>query len=94
VTVDVRVRAFATLRDPLGGPEVELAVSDGASVSDALAALEAEYPGLAGNLLEDGEIPSTVTVLRNGRRVPATDPESVDLVDGDELVLAPPVTGG
>lgn len=92
--MSVRVRAFATLRDPLGSPEVELAVSEGASVSDALAALETEYSGLAGELLEDGEIPSTVTVLRNGRRVPASDPESVDLTDGDELVLAPPVTGG
>jgi molybdopterin synthase sulfur carrier subunit len=94
VTVSVRVRAFATLRDPLGSPEVELAVSEGASVADALAALETEYSGLAGELLEDGEISSTVTVLRNGRRVPATDPESVGLTDGDELVLAPPVTGG
>lgn len=94
MTVDVRVRAFATLRDPLGRPEVELAVSKGAAVSDALAALEAEYPGLSGKLLDDGEIPSTVTVLRNGRRVPATDPETVELADGDELVLAPPVTGG
>lgn len=90
----VRVRAFATLRDHLGAREVELTVDDGASVRAALAALEADYPGLDGELLVDDHIPSTITVLRNGRLVAADDPESVALSAGDELVLAPPVTGG
>ena len=90
----VRVRAFATLRDHLGAREVEVVVDDGASVRSVLAALEADYPGLGGELLVDGRIPSTATVLLNGRRVSADDPGSVALSTGDELVLAPPVTGG
>jgi len=90
----VRVRAFATLRDHLGAREVAAVVDDGATVRAALAALEADYPDLDGELLVDDRIPPTVTVLRNGRRVPADDPGSVALSVGDELVLAPPVTGG
>ena len=90
----VRVRAFATLRDHLGAREVEVTVAEGATVGGVLAALEADYPDLDGELLVDDRIPSTVTVLRNGKRVPAEDPKSVALSPGDELVLAPPVTGG
>lgn len=90
----VRVRAFATLRDHLGASETELTIEEGASVADALRTLEADHDDLAGELLEDGEIPTTLTVLRNGRRVPADEPGDVALEDGDELVLAPPVTGG
>jgi|AntRauMinimDraft_4_1070384.scaffolds.fasta_scaffold00201_15 molybdopterin synthase sulfur carrier subunit len=90
----IRVRAFATLRDHLGAREVEVTVDEDASVRAALAALEADYPGLDGELLVDDRVPSTVTVLRNGRRVSADEPGSVALSAGDELVLAPPVTGG
>lgn len=90
----VRVRAFATLRDDLGAREVEVSVDEGASVGSLLASLESDYPGLDGELLAGDEIRSTVTVLRNGRLVPADRPESVALSAGDELVLAPPVTGG
>jgi molybdopterin synthase sulfur carrier subunit len=92
--VQVRVRAFATLRDALGANETAVTLDDDAAVADALRTLEADHDGLAGELLADGEIPSTLTVLRNGERVPADDPNTVALVDGDELVLAPPVTGG
>lgn len=88
----IRVRAFSTLRDRLGDEEVKLNVEGNASVRDALATLEAEYSELAGELLADGEIPATVTILWNGQRV--NDPDTVTLDAGDELVLAPPITGG
>lgn len=88
------MRAFATLRDHLGAREVGVTVDEGASVRAALATLESDHPGLDGELLVDGRIPSTITVLRNGRLVSADEPESVTLTPGDELVLAPPVTGG
>lgn len=94
MTVRVRVRAFATLRDRLGAAETTLDCENGASVRDALEALEAANDDLSGELLVDGEIPTTVTVLYDGRRVPSDDPDSVAVADGGELVLAPPVTGG
>jgi len=92
--VQVRVRAFATLRDRLGDAETTLNCEEGTSVRDALEALEDSHDGLRGELLVDGTVPTTVTVLYDGTRVPNDDPDSVALAAGGELVLAPPVTGG
>lgn len=90
----IRVRAFSTLRDRLGDAETTLDCDEGTSVHDALEALEHTHDGLRGELLVDGTIPTTVTVLYDGTRVPNEDPDSVALAAGGELVLAPPVTGG
>ncbi|MXV62620.1 molybdopterin synthase sulfur carrier subunit [Natronorubrum sp. JWXQ-INN-674] len=83
------------LRSRVERRSIQLTLADSdPTVADALARLEREHPELAGELLEDGRIVTTVTVLRNGRLVDRDAPETVPLEAGDELSLTPPITGG
>src|SRR5215212_4521506 len=80
----VRVRLFAVLRQRAGRDSVDLEVADGATVADALAALERQ-PGLSEVL---GRMPVRMAVNRDyATPDPRLSPE-------DELALVPPVSGG
>ncbi len=74
----ITVALFAVLRERAGAREIELELPDGARVADALAAL--------GTLV--GELP---VVLAVNRRYADADAR---LVEGDEIALIPPVSGG
>jgi molybdopterin converting factor subunit 1 len=78
----IHIRLFASLRERLGHAELDREIQAGASVADLLAALESEFPALAGC----------------GRVAYAVNSEYSDtsqtLTDGDELALIPPVSGG
>jgi molybdopterin synthase catalytic subunit len=76
--VRVTVRLFAGLRERAGTGERELELSDGASVSDVWPAL-----GL-------GDEPAGLLYAVNRRYA---DPGQ-GLVEGDEVALIPPVSGG
>jgi molybdopterin converting factor subunit 1 len=78
VSVHVRVRLFAILRERAGGNELELELPDSARVSDALEALGDVTQGLK------------VVLAVNREYVPA----DTVLQPGDELALIPPVSGG
>jgi len=77
----VRVRLFAALREEAGASVVE---SEGATAGEVADAVSARYGGrfariaAAGSLVVNGE--------RAGRDTP--------VVDGDEVALLPPVSGG
>ncbi len=79
----VRVLTFASASDAIGSPEVEIELTDGATVADLKTLLEREYPSL-GSLWHklavavDGEVCRDDTGLR----------------DGQEVALLPPVSGG
>jgi MoaE-MoaD fusion protein len=81
--MQVRVLAFARLRELLGAAERSLDLPEGARIEDAWSALARESAALA------GERRST-RAARNGRLA------SFDTVlgEGDELALLPPVGGG
>jgi len=74
----VRVRLFAQLRERAGRREVELELEDGASVAEALLALDDVAAGLPVVMAVNREYAPADTVLRAG----------------DELALIPPVSGG
>ncbi|MEA2390608.1 MAG: MoaE-MoaD fusion protein [Solirubrobacteraceae bacterium] len=74
----MRVRLFAMLRERAGRAELELELPDGASVGDALAAVDHLAAGL----------PLVMAVNRE-----YADP-AARLRPGDELALIPPVSGG
>jgi MoaE-MoaD fusion protein len=76
--VKVSVRLFAGLREAAGRDELELELPDGARVADALAQVQHLAPG-------------TSLVLAVNREYAARD---VVLVEGDELAVVPPVSGG
>jgi MoaE-MoaD fusion protein len=78
------VRLFAILRERAGRDSIELRLSDGATVADALRALS-ETPGLADPLAR-----LTVRMAVNREYADADTP----LSSGDELALVPPVSGG
>jgi len=60
-----------------------------------LRALEAEFDGLEGELLDDvGDIRPQLSVLKNGREVLHMEGTATGLDDGDTLSVFPPVAGG
>ena len=79
----INVYLFALLRDRAGVGEVKLQVRDGATVGEAVARLTALFPAIEG------------AVSRIGYAVNReyANPQ-VQLHDGDELALIPPVSGG
>lgn len=93
--MEIELRTFATFRDAVGRKETALEFDgDRVTVGTVLASLEDEYDGLAGRLLDDGEIRPQLSVLKNGRDVVHMEGTETPLDDGDELSLFPPVAGG
>ena len=83
-TIRVRVRLFAILRERAGAEWVELELSDGARVADALEALSRDER--LRELIE--RLPVRMAVNRD-----YADPKT-RLSPGDELALIPPLSGG
>lgn len=89
----VQMRFFATFREAVGSKTIERDYGV-TTVGDALRELESEFPGLAGELLEDGRVRPQVNVLLNGRDVEHEEGIDTGLDDEDTLSIFPPVAGG
>jgi molybdopterin synthase catalytic subunit len=79
----IRLLAFASASDALGAPERELELADGARVGDLRGQLASRFPALSPLLARlaiavDGEIAGDARTL----------------VEGAEVALLPPVSGG
>jgi molybdopterin converting factor subunit 1 len=81
--VNVKVLLFAQARERAGRATLALALEGGASVRDALDAIERAHPALA-------SLRPHLAVAVNGAL--ARDGDA--LADGCELALLPPVSGG
>jgi molybdopterin converting factor small subunit len=81
--MNVRVLAFARIREIVGFAQGEIALPERASARDLWELLLAEHPGLA-------ELASSTRIARNGAIVP----DWTKLAEGDEVVLLPPAGGG
>lgn len=93
--MEIELRFFATFRAAVGQKTVEREYDEGATVGDVLAAIEDEWPELAGEILDDdSEILPQLSVLKNGREVIHIDGAATALEDGDRLSVFPPVAGG
>ena len=92
--MDIDLRFFATFREAVGEKERTRSVADDATVGDVLAALEGEYDGLEGRLLEDGAVRPQLSVLKNGRNVVHRAGTETTLEEGDVVSVFPPVAGG
>jgi sulfur-carrier protein len=79
----IRIKFFAILRDRANRSDLTISLADGATIADALRAIDAALPDLK---------------LERQRFAVAVYHEYVDpttiLCDGDELALIPPVSGG
>ena len=79
----IRLLAFASAGDALGASEMDLEMPDGSRVVDLRARLDREHPKI-------GPLWPRLAVAVDGRIVSAETP----LVDGAEVALLPPVSGG
>lgn len=92
--MNVELRFFATFRQAVGQKTLEREFPDDSSVGDVLRELEADYEGLDGQLLENGELRPQINVLLNGREVLHMESVDTAVEDGDTLSIFPPVAGG
>ena len=92
--MNLELRFFATFREAVGQKTRHREYPEGTTVGEVLADLEADYPDLEGNLLDDGEIREMLSILKNGNDVAHVDGPETTLADGDTLSVFPPVAGG
>lgn len=91
----VELRFFATFREAVGQKTIDREFDADATVGDVLESIEAEYPELAGDILDDaGAIRPHLSVLKNGREVVHLDGTETKVADGDRVSVFPPVAGG
>ncbi len=93
--MELELRFFANFREAVGQKTITREYDDGATVGDVLRALEAEFDGLEGNILDDdGDILPQLSVLKEGREVLHMEGTETTLEDGNRLSVFPPVAGG
>jgi molybdopterin synthase sulfur carrier subunit len=91
--VAVEVRLPTVLRTHAGGASVVQV--DGATVGEVLAKLVAEYPALAGQVVqEDGTLHKFVNIYVNDDDVRYLDGVDTPVPAGAELSILPAVAGG
>lgn len=91
------MQIFVTFTGPLrqAGP-AELAVPEGATLTDVCRRLADAAPGEVRRhlLTVDGDIEPSLLVAVNGMGVPPEERAGRLLVDGDDLLIMPPIAGG
>ncbi len=89
----VEVRLPTVLRNHAGGASVvELS---GSTLGEVLAKLVAEYPGMAGQVVqEDGTLHKFVNIYVNDDDVRYLDGLDTPIADGSEISILPAVAGG
>jgi molybdopterin synthase sulfur carrier subunit len=91
--VAVEVRLPTVLRTHAGGASVVQV--DGATVGEVLAKLVAEYPGLAGQVVQDdGSLHKFVNIYVDDDDVRYLDGVDTPIPEGAELSILPAVAGG
>jgi molybdopterin synthase sulfur carrier subunit len=91
--VPVQVNLPTVLRSQAGGAK---AVSvEGSTVGEALVSLASQYPGLAGQVLnDDGSLHKFVNVYLNDDDVRYLSALDTPVADADEISILPAVAGG
>ena len=86
------VRIPPTLRSETGGQR-QVAAS-GATVGALLTDLAAQFPGLAGQIFEDGEVAPFVNVYLEGEDVRTLQGLETPVGEGATVILLPAMAGG
>lgn len=89
----VEVRLPTLLRPHAGG--AASVTAEGATVAEVFAQLTAEYPGLAGQLVDaDGGLHKFVNVYRNDDDIRYLEQLDTKVESGDVISILPAVAGG
>ncbi|HEY2215676.1 MAG TPA: ubiquitin-like small modifier protein 1 [Acidimicrobiales bacterium] len=89
----VEVRIPTVLRSHAGGASV--VTVDGATIGEVLSKLVAEYPGMAGQVIqEDGTLHKFVNIYLNDDDVRYLSGVDTPVPDGSEISILPAVAGG
>ncbi len=89
----VEVRLPTVLRSHAGGASV--VTLDGGTIGEVLGKLVAEYPGMAGQVLqEDGSLHKFVNIYVNDDDVRYLSGLDTPVPDGAEISILPAVAGG
>ena len=81
--MDVRVLFFASTREIVGENSIEIKLNEGDTVRDLMNELSKQFPEL-------GSVEKKLAVAINEEYVV----DDMSLVNGDEVALIPPVSGG
>lgn len=92
----IKVRSFATLRDALGGDEVNLTIEGRKSLSDVLLRLEEIYGEAVKSQLRDGISGEYIPflVMLNNQTIPISQRSVIYVKDGDCVTIFLPFDGG
>ena len=88
----IEVRIPTILRTYTGGEKAVTAQGD--TLATLIEDLEGNHPGIAGRLLEDGDLRRFVNVYINDEDVRFIGGLQAGLSDGDQVVVLPAVAGG
>jgi sulfur-carrier protein len=92
-SLKITVKAFASFREILG-KETFLEIEEGSTVEDLLEKLSSSNHRLKEAAFDDsGNLKDYVLLMVNRRRIDTSHLE-VQLKDGDEVAIFPPVAGG
>lgn len=91
--MSLQLRFFATFREAVGTKTISREY-DAETVGDVVAALESEFEGLEGQILEGDAIRPQVNVLLNGSDVEHIQGLDTPIDADDTLSIFPPVAGG
>jgi len=90
----VKVRAFASFREILGR-EQEIDMRPGSTVSDLLSDLARTNSRFREAAFDDcGQLQDHVLLMKNKKKIDPLQDLTVELTDGDEIAVFPPVAGG
>jgi molybdopterin converting factor small subunit len=95
--IEVRVRTIGLLKTLIKQGELRVALDDGGTVADLLAALAHAYGGQVAVHLETPVDPGSHPPLRvmvNGRDIGALDDRQTVLAEGDDVLVLTPIAGG
>ena len=90
----VKVRAFASFREILGR-EQEIDMRPGSTVSDLLSDLARTNRRFKDAAFDDsGRLKDYVLLMKNKKRIDPLQDLTIELTEGDEIAVFPPVAGG
>lgn len=95
--ITIKVVAIVTMRPYVGGNKVQyIEIEDQANVMDLIEKLIGLYGDALRDVLltKEMELNYGIALLLNGRNIMALDGFKMQLSEGDELLILPPLGGG